>query len=195
MLERIEGHTIDTSLLTNGLVIDLGCRDFRFAQEMSKRGCDVISVDADPSVFVTKPSNIKCVNKAISINKNKTIMIYNKLGEGGYTSEVKKYKTSQGVLIDTITLTELIPGDNDYDVLKIDIEGTEYLLLSDPNFKPLPKQISVEFHEHSLKEIHDKKIDSVMNNLNRWYNLIYTMKDNYSNGILYEYIDTLFVRR
>jgi len=192
-LERIDGHTLDLDLITGNTVIDLGCRGFLFAKLMKEFGCNVISVDAAPDVFVNVPEGIQTINKAISTKKEKVI-IYNTLGESGYTSNIKKYHNKDGVEIETITLDEISPN-KEYDVLKIDIEGSEYSLLSDENFKPLPKQITVEFHEHNLKQLHDDNINNVLTNLNKWYDLVYTMKNNYTPTGYYQYIDCLFIRR
>lgn len=189
--KRIDGHTLDLDLITGSTVIDLGCRGFLFATHMRDIGCNVVCVDADPNVFQNIPTGIQTHNKAISCRKGK-VVIYNSLGEGGYTSDIKTY--TGGVEVDTILLEEIEP-DCEYDVLKIDIEGAEYSLLENPYFKPKAKQITVEFHEHNLKDLHDLKLQNVLNNLNRWYDLVYTMKDNYTPTGLYEYIDCLFVRR
>lgn len=184
-LKRIDGHTLNMDLLSGDVVIDLGCRNFYFAKQMLSFGSKLICVDAASDVFINAPKEIIKYNKAISTKKEKTF-IYNELGESGYVSSVKQCE-AKGHEIETITLKEIYTKE--YDVLKIDIEGSEYDLLSDPLFVPLPKQITVEFHEHSLKELHDKKINEVLDNLSSWYNLIFTLEHEYP------YIDTLFIRK
>lgn len=188
-LKRIDGHTIDLDLLTNsGTVVDLGCRGFVFANYFKNLGYSVIAVDADPLVFNTAPSDIVCINKAICA-EHKQVKIYNSLTESGFTSDVRLYHNDTGVIVECIPLQEIEPNE-DYDLLKIDIEGGEYAILSHNSFKPNARQISVEFHEHNLKELHDIHFKSVLGNLSKWYDLIYIMENNH-----YKYIDCLFVRR
>jgi FkbM family methyltransferase len=188
-LQRIDGHTIDLDLLTNsGTIVDLGCRGFVFANYFKNLGYSVIAVDADPLVFNTVPSDIVCINKAICTER-KEVKIYNTLTESGYTSDVRLYHNDGGVTVECVPLQEIEPN-KDYELLKIDIEGGEYPILSHNLFKPRARQITVEFHEHNLKELHDTYFKSVVDNLSKWYDLVYIMENNQ-----YKYIDCLFIRR
>lgn len=187
-LQKIDGHTIDFDLLQPGTILDLGCRGFTFANYFNNLGYNVIAVDADPLVFVNAPANIVCLNKAIC-TEHKQVTIYNTLTESGYTSDVRKYHNDKGVVVDCIPLQEIEP-QQEYELLKVDIEGAEYGLFSHSKFKPYAKQLSVEFHEHNLPELHKQKFELVMKNLCNWYELVYIMKENE-----YQYIDTLFIRK
>jgi len=194
-LSKIDGHTIALDLLTKGKVIDLGCRNFQFAKAMSDMGHQVFAFDADPSIFcgaedmiIETTPIIYASNKAVGI-RNGTTTIFT-MGEGSFTSEVNptygnKTESFEVELIDYKEIT-----NREYDVLKIDIEGGEYEILSDPNFLPLPKQITVEFHEHTHKELHDKMFEACLKNLNKHYELMYIFEDNE-----FKYMDCLFVRR
>lgn len=186
-LGRIHSHTIDASLLKNkGEIIDLGCRGFEFAMYFKSLGYNLICVDADPNVFLNYPDGITVINKAVYSERGKTRIIP-ALTESAYISDVKTFDT--GIEIEKCILSDIQPA-HDYDILKIDIEGSEYEILSDKNFIPYAKQITVEFHEHTHKELHDRKISDVLNNLKQWYDLVYIMDENE-----YKYIDTLFIRR
>lgn len=185
-LKRIDGHTIDISLLTKSAVIDLGCRGFSFAKELHGKGSYVLAFDADDEVFVNVPIGISAYNKAVTTYNGTTV--FYKMGEAGFTIDVKEYHTNQANIVECVSLESILPSR--YDILKMDIEGGEYAILSDPNFKSLPKQISVEFHEHTHTELHRKEFPKVLANLNRWYDLVYIMEENQ-----FKYIDTLFIRR
>ena len=177
--KNIAGHTIGVSLLTGGNVIDLGCRDFTFAKGMRDLGCAPYCLDADPNV---KSDEFIVINKAVTTYSG--TVRYVALGESGYTSDLKECNGS--IEVECVKYSELT--DKEYDVLKLDIEGGEYSILSDPNFKPLPKQISVEFHHHVFPEIHDKFYPLILENLGRWYDLVYQREDA-------PLMDCLFVRR
>lgn len=186
-MKKIEGHTVELSLLTQGTVLDLGCRDFNFSKEMVKAGCCVCAYDADSSIKLQELNDkIYFTNAAVGIKNCKT-KIYYELGEGAYTSEIKNYD-GKYFEIEMINYNEII--NRPYDLLKIDIEGGEYDILSSINFQPFPKQITVEFHEHNLPELHSKMFHTVLNNLKKWYELVYFFKEN-----KHQYIDTLFIRR
>lgn len=177
--KSIAGHTIDVSLLKKGNVIDLGCRDFEFAKQMKGLGCTLFCIDADPSV---KSDEFKVINKAVTTSNG--VVRYVALGEAGYTSELKECNGSFEV--ECIKYSDLT--SKEYDVLKLDIEGGEYSILSDPNFKPLPQQITVEFHHHVFPEIHDKFYPMILENLGRFYDLVYQREDA-------PLMDCLFIRR
>ena len=151
MLKRIHGHTVDTNLLYYNIVIDLGCRDFLFSKEMVDLGCCVCAYDADKTVLEKLPPGVEFKNYAVGVKSGMT-KIYYELTEGAFTSDVKEFNGNY-YEIETISYKDIV--NQDYDILKIDIEGGEYAILSDPTFIPYPKQITVEFHEHSLLEIHN----------------------------------------
>lgn len=186
MIKRIEGHTVDLSLIRGKKVIDLGCRDFKFAEYFKNIGCDVLAFDADKDVFKNPPYGISWFNKAVTTYFGTTI--YYKLGECGYTNDIKEHNPDEAVSVECVSYLSI--ANEDYDILKMDIEGAEYAILSDPNFKPYPKQITVEFHEHCFKQLHDEMFNKCVDNLNQWYDLVYIMEDNE-----FKLIDTLFIRK
>lgn len=177
--KNIAGHTIDISIVNKGKVIDLGCRDFEFARLMTEMGCKVDCYDADVNV---KSDKYKLTNKAVTTYNGS--LVYAPLGECGYTSDLKMF--DNGVSVECIDFTNL--SKTKYGVLKLDIEGSEYGILTDPRFKPLPKQITVEFHHHVFPEIHDKMYPKILENLSKWYDLVYQREDA-------PLMDCLFVRR
>jgi len=77
----------------------------------------------------------------------------------------------------------------DIDLLKLDIEGAEYEILE--NIDPIPKQITVEFHEHCHKNLHDIYIDKVMGHLCKHYNCNLYIRE----WPQYKYMDCLFIRK
>jgi FkbM family methyltransferase len=186
-LVSISGHTIEKSLLGSGLIIDVGCRGFEFAKYFNPSRT-IICIDPDPNVFKENGlrENFECFNLAIS-NKSGEADYYRN-GEMTCLCEIMKPLPHLIEKCKAITISELyktLPSQQ-IDVLKLDCEGAEYLILSDPDFEPLPTQITVEFHEHFVPEYHNRMIKDVMQNLLRSYDCIYS----HENGM-----DNLFVKK
>jgi FkbM family methyltransferase len=77
----------------------------------------------------------------------------------------------------------------DIDLLKLDIEGAEYAILE--NIDPIPRQITVEFHEHTVREMHNIYIDKIMERLCKFYHCNLYIRE----WPQYKYMDCLFIRK
>lgn len=181
-MKRIGGHTIDESLLGNGTILDVGCRGFEFADYFDEKR--VVCIDPDPTVF-NHPSALKhdCWNVAVS-DKSGSRKYYR---NGEMTCLIEIIRPLDHLIEEcaSVTMDEVyLQTGTDIDLLKLDCEGSEYLILNE-NFKPIPKQISVEFHRHIAPEIHDANIDKVLRSLLRCYKLVY----QHETGM-----DNLFIR-
>jgi len=178
---------INESLLSNGVIIDIGCRGFEFANHF--KGKTVFCVDPDKEVFGDYPNdkteNFNCLNLAISDKNGEGIYYRN----GEMTHLVKEVWPANEHLhfkCKTITMEELyLRTGEDVDLLKLDCEGAEYIILGD-GFRPVPKQITVEFHNHLYPELHALNYAKVLRNLSKDYNMVY------SHATL---IDNLFIRK
>lgn len=187
MLKVFSEHTVETDLLNGGVCIDAGCLGFYFSKDMRDLGLKVYAFDLED---MTAPEGVTFIKSAITtrngiygINKSHDRQAYNVYsGIGGYDIE--------GL---NLNMLYKILGDN-IDVLKSDCEGYEYFLFSDENFKPIPKQISVEWHLHCQKELHEKYYQSCMNNLLKYYVPV-KHELTEAHGAGFNYWDSLFVRR
>lgn len=192
----IGGHTIDETKLNDGAIIDAGCRDFTFSSYF--KGRNVYAIDLDEDVFKMAPEGITTINAGISNIAGTTT--YYKNGEATMMREVDPDPTH--VHIDhkyahtckTITIEDLylITGTN-VDILKLDCEGAEYLIL-DESFKPIPKQISVEFHHHCVPALHMEKIEGILTRLKKDYE-VHNMKWEKRHGCDFNFWDVLFIRK
>lgn len=189
-LQTIAEHTIDLDLLSGGICIDAGCRGFQFSEAMRDRGLKVIAFDMED---MQAPTGIHFVKMAISYME----------GEGHYTDtkdQQAKFLSLTGVPVLVTTLSRIyesmykVEPAAVVDVLKLDVEGSEYLILSDPNFQPIPKQISVEFHMHCHRALHDQYYDKCMENLLKWYEPVqHEMTAQHGAG--FNWWDSLFIRK
>lgn len=200
-LVNIAGHTIDKSLLSDGVIIDVGCRGFGFsdAEEFNKK--TVYCIDPDNSVFdmitgvpqpVNKEWNFKFLNVAISDKSGESSYYEN--GEATCLKEIDPDQSHPFKPCKTITMEDLykITGEN-VDVLKLDCEGAEYIILGE-TFKPIPKQITCEFHYHCVPDLHMKHFDSIMERLSKDYtihNAVWEPRHGCGNN----YWDILFIRK
>lgn len=171
----IKEHTFLSELLNDEIVVvDLGACRGEFVNELNKvfKIKKAILVEANPTNFnfLSDKDNYVLYNMAISKNDNETISFYEDLKSPYNGSKIFNYFNGFEHKIETITLETLMKkNDIDYiDILKIDIEGSEYDILpniSDECFSKI-KQITVEFHDfidNSLKS----KTQEIINKLEK----------------------------
>lgn len=156
-MERIiKEHTFFDDLLNEELVVvDLGACRGEFIGELENffKVKKAILVEANPTNFKTlinKP-NYVLYNNAVSNVANETIIFYEDTKSPYNGSKIFNYFNGVEHKIKTITLEELMTENNiDYiDILKIDIEGSEYEVMSNISDECYSKirQITVEFHD------------------------------------------------
>lgn len=188
MLTAIHEHTIDLSLLTGAIVIDAGCRDFTFAKEMQRLGEKVLAYDLED--FIHIPEGIHYVKAAI-LSKNEVVRIVRPADKNA----THITRSVSGTEVQGVSLSILFDllGDN-IDCIKMDVEGSEYEILSDPKLKPIPKMWSIEFHEHSQPILHNQLFDTCVANLKLNYEPV--KLDRYAaHGCGFNYWDTLWIRK
>lgn len=181
-MTNVHGHSVDLSLLGDGHIIDCGCRDFKFARFFNDR--HVFCIDADPKVFVDYPTNVTIMNYAITETKGDVTLYRN--GEMTVLTDIYEGLEHERFKVEGITMNDAykLTGEN-IDLLKLDCEGAEYFILS-KDFRPVPKQISVEFHRHMYPDLHDREYQNVLDTLSKDYNLVYQHET---------LMDCLFVRK
>lgn len=199
----IGGHTFDETLLKDGCVIDVGCRGFEFTKYFIGR--KVYAIDPDPDVFKDIPEElmnlnppIEALTMAISDFKGQTTFYRN--GEATMIRQLDPDPTFQHIdkkycnTCETITMEDLykITGEN-VDVLKLDCEGAEYLILNE-SFRPVPKQITVEFHHHCVPKTHNRYYRSIVERLSKHYTMHNDVWEQ-RHGCGYNFWDTLFIRK
>jgi FkbM family methyltransferase len=180
-------HSVDVDLLTGGVCIDVGCRGFQFSEAMRDLGCEVVAFDMED---MQAPEGIEFIRGAVSNGD------VNRMGKYIDTKDKQaKYLSDQGtILVDVFGINQLYDNFQKIDLLKLDVEGSEYLILSEPNFRPVPRQISVEFHMHCHRALHDQYYDKCMENLLKYYEPV-QHELTQAHGAGWNYWDSLFVRR
>jgi len=189
-IQTIAEHSVDLDLLSGGICIDAGCRGFQFSEAMRDLGLKVLAFDLED---MEAPAHIQYVKYAIGAEVKLGHYIDTKDKQAKYISNVGK-----PIAITTLDIIyESLAGVEPnvcIDILKLDIEGSEYKILSDSNFRPVPKQISVEFHMHCHRTLHDQYYDKCMENLLKWYEPV-KHELTQAHGAGWNYWDSLFIRR
>lgn len=147
-------------------VVDLGACRGEFINEINRRYPIKKAIAVEPNITnfktLSQRDNLVLLNKAVVGTDVKTVTFredtdspYNGSLVFGYFFNFKTYE------VETTTLTEIIElmsEEDDIDLLKIDIEGSEYDLLINSKDEELLKfkQITVEFHDFVDPKFKDK---------------------------------------
>ena len=198
----IKEHTIIEDYLINKelVVIDLGACRGEFSNEINKlyKLKHSILVEPNPSNFflLENSPNFTLINKAVSSVSNSTVEFREDVNSPYNGSLVFNYFENAKVhSIGTITLKELIDMANvtEIDILKVDIEGSEYDLLCNASNQDLLrfKQITVEFHDFVDPTFREKNIQIEEKLLSIGFK-VKKKGISYKSGS--DYYDTLFYR-
>lgn len=190
-IQTIHEHSIDLDLLSGGICIDAGCRGFQFSEAMRDLGLFVFACDLE-DFKAPEGEGIFYYKAAITMEIGVVHYVDTK-------DQQAKYVSNKGIPVRSISLNDLYnvvktTDINEIDVLKLDIEGSEYAILSDPAFQPIPKQISVEFHMHCHRALHEQYYDKCMENLLKWYEPV-KHELTQAHGAGFNYWDSLFIRK
>lgn len=189
-IQTIHEHSVDLDLLSGGICIDVGCRGFLFSEAMRDLGCEVIAFDLEDM----EPANSEGI-----LFMKAALMV--EPGEYHYVDtkdQQAKFISTTGIKVDGVGIHQLFADlkrqGKVVDVMKIDAEGTEYFLLSDPNFDPYPDQLSIEFHRHCHRALHNQYYEKCMENLLKWYEPV-KHEMTCEHGAGQNYWDSLFIRK
>lgn len=201
-MKTIDGHTFDENYLTDGgWIIDVGARGFKFSEYFYRlRGWNnekhnVYAIDIED---FTKESFGKCdvfKHAALSDKKGTTEAFYFGDGSGNFIKGINETpyngpdRPCETRIVNSITLQDIYNEIGiDIDLLKLDAEGIEYFVLQ--NFKPIPRMITVETHQHCHEHLHNRYWDDIVNDLCKNYRL-----SLHSVTPRYPYMDCLFIRK
>lgn len=203
----VDGHTFIPGLLKHGgWVIDAGCRGFNFTARLIELGNYVFALDVEDFSHNVSPYSNKEYGSFFTNFKFKQAALTNFTGEtecylfgNGTANFIKGINQEPGnsedrpvqkITVPAITLQDIYNEiGTDIDLLKLDIEAAEYEVLE--NIEPIPKQITVEFHEHCHPEKHNLYIDKVMDHLCKYYHCNLYIRE----WPRYKYMDCLFIRK
>lgn len=204
-MTRIDDHTFDETLLKGGWVIDAGCRGFNFAFGISyKRQMKAYPVKIDPRVlaldienFTDIPEGLEFKQAALTNKSGQTEAYFFGNGTGNFIKGINQVpgnlpdRPMQIQTVPCITLQDIYNEiGTDIDLLKLDIEGAEYMVLGE-GFEPIPKQITVETHQHCHPDLHNKYWPAIFENLCKHYHATLHVRE----WPQYLFMDCLFIRK
>lgn len=194
-------HTFFDELFSDNLtIVDLGACKGEFSLAMNEKYVinKAILVEAAHRNFIHLPkqNNFILYNNAISDSNDKNITFYEDINSPYNGSVIFNYFNGEERNVTTITLDKIIKDNNlsHIDLLKIDIEGSEYKVLPsipDETFNIIT-QITIEFHDFISTNFHIKTQEIVDKLVLLGYSYI-TSPTNYMNGS--KYYDVLFYKK
>jgi FkbM family methyltransferase len=200
----IDEHALNESILKkDGWVLDLGCVGFNFAKNIKQYVNNVIAIDANPSIVNTE--NVIFENIAITSDESQLSITYNifddSQGNSLYHPINDWCKFQKSVKVPTTTIKKLMEkyNVNQFELIKLDIEGSEYDLLMNLDFK-ISKQYSIEFHEfrgmNPYTPNNEKYYDNLFKIMKPYCDIIKHQKTNHPGfplGLGLNYWDSLFI--
>jgi FkbM family methyltransferase len=148
-------HFYQKALGPSSLVVDLGLHKGQFSRFVtSQYGCFVIGLEANPSLFERLEAFPRCQFINFAINNRDSPVMFNVSNNPEASSVLEEMAQSFGpfakVTVPGITLDTLFEkySITQVDLLKVDIEGSEFDMLMAVSKETLAKvaQITVEFH-------------------------------------------------
>jgi FkbM family methyltransferase len=190
MITVIAEHSVDLDLLPEKAnILDLGCRGFLFSNHFILSGHHVITVDCDPLVY-PGATNLH-YNLAISDFEGNVKIKYSKDPQA--TRINKRNDGMPDNMVPCTTLKKLSEqcSIHFWDLIKIDIEGSEYEVIMSLT-EPPAKQLSIEFHLHTgiydIKAV--RRMESKLHNLGYEF-VSHQMTSQHGCGM--NYWDSLFI--
>lgn len=199
---EVDGHTYDEDLLTyHGWVIDAGCRGFNFSWSLHITN-KVYALDIEDFTDTSKElfknllgNDVIFKHAALSHKGEEVEAHYFGNGTGNFVKGVNEQpyngpdRPCETKKVQAITLQDIYDEiGTDIDLLKLDIEGSEYEILA--SLEPIPKQVSVEFHAHCHEKIDREWTPKVLEHMSENYEL-----KLFSTIPRYPYMDCLFIRK
>src|SRR5437868_4699750 len=153
-LDRIEGHTFLPGLLgADAVVVDLGANTGRFSAKMiAKYGCRSYAAEPSPQIWRQIPEMVGLHKFNVAISGKDGPLHFNISDNSECSSQYSKNygKSIEQIEVEGVRISTFLKriGVTAIDMLKIDIEGSEFDVLADlsPALLKNVKQMSVEFH-------------------------------------------------
>lgn len=199
-MKTIDGHTFDETLLNNGWIIDAGCRGFVLPDYFEiKYHIKYLGIDIEDFSNDFKKSfhedNYIFKHAALSANSGQTEAYYFGNGTGNFLKGINETpgntedRPCETKIVQCITLQDIYNEiGTDIDLLKMDIEGSEYEVMM--NMEPIPKQISVETHQHCHPHLHNEYWPAILERMCKHYHLhLFNCEPRY------QFMDCLFIRK
>lgn len=154
-MTTIAEHTVDLSLLPKGAnILDIGCRGFLFFDDLVRLGHKVVAIDVD-RLETSRPY----YRIAITGQNGYVDIKYSPDPQAVSVRQTFRMTDTESMTLSKFSETVGVPF---WDLIKIDVEGSEYEIIMSLT-EPPAKQLSIEFHLHTgiygareVKQMEDK---------------------------------------
>lgn len=186
IVESIDNHHF-LKIKNDVCVIDLGYHEGSFEKCIKDtfNSYKYLGIEANP---VFKPLiKAKLLNLCVDLKSNEIISFYLDKNNTMASSAVFSKNKSEAINVKTISLQDLYRVSNFeiIDILKIDIEGSEFKILTDENIKFLSKntlQVTLEFDDWIDKEFIPDRLKIIKNfKNNNFYHIQFSFFDSSKN--------------
>lgn len=182
--EIFEQNIYHVSVNTNDVVLDVGAEVGYFSLYAASKGANVIAFEPDPR-------NIRVFNANMALNPDLSdkveLIPHVVFSYDGYidfhcsdnfsNNSVYAYDHHPTTRMKCITLDDYLPCD----ILKIDVEGSEYDILTDHVLSGIKKELALEFHLHRNL---GRKLPRLISNIKKSFQIDY-FKSFQLNGYLH----------
>lgn len=154
-IRRVRGHTIWTTVLDSETsVVDAGAHRGEFSGELARRyGCRCLLIEANPDLAAALPvpGGSKVIHAALAATDGIATFHFSENPEAGGITGSSLATEHPGCEVSMRSLASIlgeVPSGR-VDLLKLDIEGSEFTLLEETSDDVLRgiAQITVEFHD------------------------------------------------
>lgn len=191
IIETIAEHNVDVSLLPDhAVILDLGCLNFIFCNEMRRRGHIVYPVDIqdipDMDTLYSRVAITDYDGYGYVIHSNdKQATMFSQFDQKNVRSERIKCRTLKSFMKDL--QIEM------FDLIKMDVESSEWQIIMSLDSPPA-KQLSIEFHMHT-GAYGDEDVYQMVSHLRRLGYEIASHQKTSQHGLPPNYWSSLFILR
>lgn len=184
------------------VVLDVGCRDFKFCMEVLKvrPKAKIVALDPDPEIQDPKIPGVLFLHTAL-VHDGRVTSGYVQYGSNGTSKGYGNHLTDKQEIIHQeakvisvpcMHLLELVRYYRifHFDLVKLDCEGSEFAILESWPGR-LATQISVEFHDFLLPEKRTKAYYASL--LNRLTDYRFVQHEAFQNEVGYGHWDSVLV--
>lgn len=195
----VDNHSVLLgSVRPGGVVLDVGCRGFRFSEFFGRKAHKVICLDPAPDEVppVSMNSWWYIFIRSALVGPHRPRQGYLRMTEDPEARNVVAERESESdVAIPCLTVPELEAqtGVKEWELVKLNCEGAEFDIL-DGLTGPWARQIVVSFHEHTPQARGDAEIARLIEKLSKWYEVYNHVKEP-RYGCVANWWDTVLIRR
>jgi FkbM family methyltransferase len=196
----VDNHSVSLShVRAGGVILDVGCRGFRFAEFFGRKAHQLVCLDPAPDEVLPVSMNAcwyRFIRSALVGPSHPRTGWLRMTADPEARNVAPSRDSESDVQIPCITLDELASqtGIASYELVKLNCEGAEFDILDGLTGASWARQIVVSFHEHTPQARGDAAIEALIGKLSAWYEVFNHVKEP-RYGCVANYWDTVLIRR